>query len=275
MELVVPAEARGRSLKRWLIEQFPSLSQLYLSKVVRDGGLTVDGVTRTWGRKLYGGERIELAVDPAALTSRRGEAMPLDILHEDSGMLVLNKPAGLLVHPTMVIKQGTLSNGIAHYLGEDRFWFVHRLDRETSGILVVAKTRDALQTLEREWRSGAVSKSYIALLEGQLTKDCEITAPIARVEDRQPAWGVTMGGKESLSRLWVLSQQGLRTLVRLEPVTGRTNQLRIHCASIGHPVVGDPLYGLGPAERLYLHAERVEVLGHTFVAPTPWEAAAS
>lgn len=271
MELRVPEEAKGRSLKYWLLDQFPALSQTYLANAVKAGGCRVDGVVMSWGWKLRGGERVELDVDPAAVTSRQAEPMPIDIVYEDDGLLVVNKAAGVLVHPTMGVKRGTLANGLAHYLGEARFWFVHRLDKETSGLLAIAKTAGRRQELERAWRSGGVKKQYVARVLGHVAADCEIDAPIGRLAGGTPAWRVMVEGKPSLSRLRVEAYEEGGTNVLLEPVTGRTNQLRIHCASIGHPIVGDALYGAGPADRLYLHAARLEVGGQVFAAPASWE----
>ena len=260
MELIV-AEAEERlSVKSFLTLRLSGLSQMYLWGRVYRGLCSVDGVVvENWGRKVRAGQLVRIDVDLEAATARRPEEIPLAVLFEDEGMLVVNKAAGMLVHPTMHVKSGTLANALAWYLKGGRFWFPHRLDRETSGVLVVAKTEAALRLITKAWTAGRVRKEYVALVEGVVAEDeMRIDAPIGRDATAKPAWGVRVEGKEASSRLWVRERYSKQTLVGLEPITGRTNQLRIHCAHIGHPIVGDTLYGLGEAARLYLHARRLE-----------------
>ena len=260
MELIVAESEERLSMKSFLTLRLAGLSQMYLRGRVYQGFCSVDGVVvENWGRKLRAGQVVQIDVDLEAATARRPEEIPLEILFEDEGMLVMNKAAGMLVHPTMHVKTGTIANALAWYLKGGRFWFPHRLDRETSGVLVVAKTEAALGLITKAWTAGRVKKEYVALVEGFVALDeMWIDAPIGRDATAKPAWGVRVEGKQASSRLWVRERFEKHTLVGLEPVTGRTNQLRIHCAHIGHPIVGDTLYGSGEAVRLYLHARRLE-----------------
>ena len=274
MELIVAPEEERLSVKSFLVQRFGGLSQMYLRGRVYQGFCFVDGeVVVNWGRKLRAGQVVSIEVDLEAATARRAEEIPLEVLFEDEGMIVVNKAAGMLVHPTMHVKTGTLANALTWYLKGARFWFPHRLDQETSGVLVVAKTEAALGLLTRAWTGGRVKKEYVALVEGIVSLDeLVIDAPIGRDAEAKPAWGLRETGKAALSRLWVEERLGLRTLVKLEPVTGRTNQLRIHCAYLGHPIVGDRLYGRG-GEALRLHARRLEIAGRSFQVEAAWRAA--
>lgn len=271
MELLVRPEEERLSVKTFLSRRLAGLSQMYLRRRVYQGLCLVDGVVvENWGRKLRAGAVVSIEVDLEAATARRAEEIALEVLSEDEGVLVVNKPAGMLVHPTMHVKTGTLANALAWHLKGERFWFPHRLDQDTSGVLVVAKNSAAMGLLTRAWAGGRVRKEYVALVEGVVARDAfEVDAPIGRDALASPAWGVRVEGKSALSRVWVLERLEGRTRVKLEPVTGRTNQLRIHCAHAGHPIVGDRLYGRG-GEALRLHARRLEVEGRSYSVEAPW-----
>ena len=187
------------------------------------------------------------------------EPLPLDILYEDAHLLVVNKPPGMLVHPSVRERTGTLMNALLHHAPEaGAIRLPHRLDRATSGLMVVTKTAHAVQSLALQLLRRTVEKRYTALLAGVVKDDeREIDAPVGRDRAARPQWGVREEGRAALSRLWVVRREVAHTRVLLEPVTGRTNQLRIHCAYIGHPVAGDDLYGGPGAARLCLHAGRL------------------
>ncbi len=259
MVLLVEDAEKGLSLKRFLPARLPAFSAMYLAKCVLAGQCRVNGEVRSWGFRVRPGESVELEIDPDAATGRTAENIPLEIVFETDELLAVAKPTGMLVHPTKHVKSGTLANALSYYLPQ-RFWFPHRLDRETSGVLLVAKTRRALGVVNRAWARGEVYKTYLAVVEGVVQEDgMTIDAPIDRDGAMKPEWGVRADGKPSQSILTVEKRlTGDRTLVRLEPITGRTNQLRIHCAHIGHPIVGDTLYGGAPDRRLFLHALRLE-----------------
>jgi 23S rRNA pseudouridine1911/1915/1917 synthase len=267
MRFTVEAAERGWSLKRFLTARLPGLSQMYLGGRVLRGLCRVDGEVAAWGRKLRGGELVEIEVDLEAETARRPEAIPLEVLYENDEVLAIHKAAGMLVHPTKHTKSGTVANGVAHHLRGERFWFVHRLDRETSGVLVIAKTLGAAGRLGKLWEQRQVAKKYVALLEGRVEADeMSIEAPIGRDAERKPQWAVDENGKQARSGLRVLRRGPELTLVEMEPFTGRTNQLRLHARHVGHPIHGDTVYGGRPAARLYLHAARVEFEGRVVEA---------
>ena len=226
------------------------------------------------------------------------ERAPLEVVHEDGHVIVVVKPAGQLVHPTRGVKRGTLANALAYHLNrltidEDdavsnphpevripqpfvRPGLVHRLDRDTSGLLVVAKTQAALSRLSQHFQRHLVSKRYAAVVGGRVEADeLTIDAPIGRDEDARPPWRVAESGKHAETRLRVVERGARRTLVELEPVTGRTNQPRIHCAHAGHAIVGDTPYSGEPHPRLCLHASRLAfrtprlTSGLSFARPPP------
>jgi len=270
MRLEVSAAENGLSLKRFLTARFATHSVMYLAGRVVKGACSIDGLPADWGKKLRTGQIVEIDIDLEAATARTPEPIPLEVIYENEDILAVNKPAGMLVHPTKHVKSGTLANALAHYLSGQRFWFPHRLDRDVSGVIAIAKTVEATNRLARLWISRQVSKRYLALLEGVVeAEQFEIDAPIGRDANRKPEWAVDPNGKPSLTKLEVLRRNEASTLVALYPITGRTNQLRLHSAHIGHPIVGDVLYGAKPAERLCLHAQCLELPESLLEARTP------
>lgn len=254
----------GGRLDQFLAARLPSLSRMRIASLVAAGACCVNGAAAHAGFKLRGGDSVEIAFDESAAGgAMTPEPIPLDILHEDADLLVVDKPAGMLVHPTRTVKSGTLANALTYHLNRGSQALVrpglpHRLDRATSGLLVVAKNQRALGVLSRHFHRRLVEKRYLALVHGRVqTDELTISAPIGREEGAWPKWRVTEGGRAAESRLRVIERRGQATLVELEPVTGRTNQLRIHCAHAGHAIVGDGWYGSGVEARLCLHAARL------------------
>jgi 23S rRNA pseudouridine1911/1915/1917 synthase len=274
-------------LDDYLFSRFGSLSRMYLRELVKTNQVLVNGEYTNVGVKLREKDFIEIAVDMSRGTSMRPEDIPLDVVFEDNAIIVINKPAGMLVHPTHRDKNGTLLNGLVYYLNNKNFpqsrkdfdengefhaklsenvkeirnvmrpGLVHRLDKETSGLMVIAKTVDIHRKLAREFMKKRVEKKYVALVAGSIAADeGMIEAPIGRYAERK-LWDVKDDGKLSISRFRVIERSDEKTLLELEPVTGRTNQLRIHCASIGHPIVGDVRRGGREYRRLCLHAYRL------------------
>ncbi|HLM54653.1 MAG TPA: RluA family pseudouridine synthase [Pyrinomonadaceae bacterium] len=262
---LVDEASSGVRLDDFLAARLPSLSRMRIRTLVGRGRCSVNGAAAQSGRKLAEGDAVEMAPFEEAPNAMTPEPLPLEIVHEDEHVVVLVKPEGMLAHPTRGVKRGTLANALSHHLNLARVegeWIrpglVHRLDRATSGLMVVAKTREALTRLSQHFHRRLVEKRYLAVLEGIVEEDAlVIDAPIGRVAESSPAWGVTGEGKQAETRLRVVERRGGRTLVELEPVTGRTNQLRVHCAHAGHPVVGDPWYARKPYARLCLHAARL------------------
>ena len=257
--------ATGRtSVKQFLFAALPSFSRFALRQAAADGACRVDGEVVPASYKLRAGQAVEFTLEPEAQRTILAEDLPLVILYEDDAIIALNKAPGMLVHPTSRERNGTVANALLGYWrGETRRpTFPHRLDRETSGVLLVAKDAQAATSLGVQFEHRRVKKEYMALVVGEVAAAREIDAPIGRVGGEVPPWQVRPDGKASLSRLTPIERRGDRTLVQLEPVTGRTNQLRIHCAWIGNPIVGDRLYGGSEEGRLWLHARRL-----TFVHP--------
>ncbi|HEX8558095.1 MAG TPA: RluA family pseudouridine synthase [Pyrinomonadaceae bacterium] len=274
----VGEESAGLRLDEFLAARLSSLSRMRIAGLLARGGCSVNGEGARAGRKLRAGDAVEVETAGGdAPNSMTPERSPLEIVHEDEHLLVVVKPAGVLVHPTLGVKTGTLANALAFHLnralldegaaGEGptsaggafvRPGIAHRLDRDTSGLLAVAKTRAALSRLSQHFGRRLVEKRYVAVVGGVVAEEAlTIDAPVGRDDAARPPWGVRESGKPAETRLRVLGRGARRTLVGLEPVTGRTNQLRIHCAHAGHPIVGDRLYGGEPHARLCLHAARL------------------
>jgi len=262
----VGEEAAGQRLDEFLAARLVHLSRMRIAGLVERGACAVNGAEARAGRRLDAGDVVEVdgaAVSDATPNSMTPEPLPLEVVFEDEHLVVVSKQAGLLVHPSLGVKTGTLLNALAYHLNRDPQTFVrpglvHRLDRDTSGLLVVAKTQTALSRLTQHFQRRLVEKRYLAILGGRVERDeLTIEAPVGRVEAARPPWQVAEGGRHAETRLRVLERRGLRSLVELEPLTGRTNQLRIHCAHAGHAIVGDRLYGGEAHARLCLHAARL------------------
>ncbi len=284
-------DARLR-LDEFLASRLGSLSRMRIANLIEAGACIVNGAAGRAGYHILTGDAIELSFDEGAPTSMFPEPIPLDVVHEDDHLIVVVKPAGMLVHPTMSVKSGTLANALAYHLNRASYassgfrvpgsglepepadhpidsnleleptnpeprlsrhgdqhsvtrpGLVHRLDRATSGLIVVAKTPRALTILSRHFRKRLVEKRYVALVRGKVDQEFgSINAPIGRDPDQLPHWRVMEDGKPAETRFKVLERLERATLLELEPVTGRTNQLRIHCAHMGHPIVGDEMHG--------------------------------
>jgi 23S rRNA pseudouridine1911/1915/1917 synthase len=278
VRFVVEAASAGARLDEFLAGRLGTLSRMRIAALLARGACAVNGAAANAGVRLRAGDTVEAEAPEAAPNSMTPEPAPLEIVHEDEHLIVVVKPAGVLVHPTLGVKSGTLANALTYHLNRElieegaalvnrpssvpptfvRPGLVHRLDRDTSGLLAVAKTQAALSRLSQHFQRRLVEKRYVAVVAGLLKEDyMTMDAPIGRDEDSRPRWGVLPDGKPAETRLRVLERRERRTLVELEPVTGRTNQLRIHCAHAGHGVVGDTLYGGEPHARLCLHAARL------------------
>ncbi|HET9531122.1 MAG TPA: RluA family pseudouridine synthase [Blastocatellia bacterium] len=264
----ITAEAAGQRLDEFLASELGTLSRMRIASLIESGACLVGGIASRAGHRLSAGEVVEVAIVDDRPTAMTPEPLPLEIVYEDEQILVIVKPAGMLVHPTKSVRTGTLANALAHHLNlksqnsDLRFivrpGLVHRLDRATSGLMVVAKTARALAVLSRHFQRRLVEKRYAAIVQGVVTEDEEtIIAPIGRDPEARPQWRVMENGRHAETRLRVLKRGERATLVELEPVTGRTNQLRIHCAHRGHPVVGDQMYASDHSARLCLHAWRL------------------
>src|SRR5215213_2079472 len=267
----------GRRLDEFLAERLVSLSRMHIAGLLARGACRVNGEAAHAGLRVCAGDLVEVESAGGVPNSMTPEPVPLEVVYEDEHLIVVVKPTGVLVHPTLGVKRGTLANALSYHLNRElidesgavgnpipfgaafvRPGIVHRLDRDTSGLMVVSKTQGALSRLTQHFQRRLVEKRYVAVVGG-LLKDDELTveAPIGRVEGARPPWGVLESGKSAETRLRVVVRGSRRTLVELEPLTGRTNQLRIHCAHVGHPIVGDVPYAGEPHGRLCLHAARL------------------
>lgn len=267
----------GRRLDEFLAGRMSSLSRMHIAGLLARGACRVNGGVAHAGRRLAAGDEVEVESAVGVPNSMTPEPLPLEVVYEDEHVVVVVKPSGVLVHPTLGVKRGTLANALAYHLnrtlidegGADgnetsditafiRPGIVHRLDRDTSGLLVVAKTQSALSRLTQHFQRRLVEKHYVAVVGGLLDEgELHVSAPIGREEGARPPWRVSESGKPAETRLRAEARGSRRTLVGLEPLTGRTNQLRIHCAHLGHPIVGDVLYAGEPHARLCLHAARL------------------
>ncbi|KPL16409.1 MAG: pseudouridine synthase [Anaerolineae bacterium SM23_84] len=263
-------EQGGPRVDKYIAQEVPDLSRSFVKKLLDEGQVTVDGKMPKASYKVEAGDVIVVRVPPPEPTEVRAEDIPLRILYEDADIVVVDKPAGMVVHPAHGHRSGTLVNALlAHCTdlsgisGELRPGIVHRLDKDTSGLLLVAKNDVAHRHLQRQFKQRLVHKIYLALTEGLLpTPRGVIDAPIGRDPQQRKRMAVLpRGGREARTEYRVLEHLTQHTLVEAEPVTGRTHQIRIHFASIGHPLAGDRVYGFRkqrlPLRRQFLHAARI------------------
>lgn len=263
------AEIKNRKrLDEFLFERIGAVSKMHLRRLITQEKCLVNGKPENSGYHLKTGDKIEIEVDLSAETSMKPEPIPLEIIFEDEEIIVVNKPAEILVHPTRGVKSGTLLNALSfHFNSREsddkdsrrfvRPGLVHRLDKQTSGLMVIAKTNQSHRFMADHFKRKLVEKKYYALVDGIVEKDSgEITAPIGCDEDLK-LWRVMENGKKAETHFRVLERKNYSTLLELEPVTGRTNQLRAHCAFSGHPIVGDTQRGGKEFSRLCLHAYKL------------------
>src|SRR5579863_6881459 len=248
---------RGKRLDQFLHERLPRYSRARLQDWIEQGHVLVNGVAEKRSYLLKGAERVQ--VQPGELTPLRAtpEELPLEVLYEDADVIAVNKPAGMVVHTGAGRHSGTLVNALLHRFGqlssvggELRPGIVHRLDRFTSGVILVARSDTAHRHLAGQFAARQVQKTYIAMVNGQVKNDQgSITTPIARDPVRRVRMTARLAhGRQASTSYEVLKRFRKSTLLQVKIGTGRTHQIRVHLASIGHPVVGDKLYGAASSE---------------------------
>jgi 23S rRNA pseudouridine1911/1915/1917 synthase len=256
-------------LDKFLTRNCSGISRSQLQKQISGGQVTVNGVAITKaGHQLAPGDRIELSILPPAPSPLEAEALPLKIVYEDADILVLDKPAGLTVHPAPGHRAHTLLNAVlAHCpgvadIGSLRPGIVHRLDKDTSGLIVIAKNAAAQTDLMEQFRGRRVRKVYLALVQGQvLPEEGIIDAPLGRDSGDRTHMAITAHGRAARSRYKVVRYLRGYTLLEVTIETGRTHQIRVHLAAIGYPIVGDAAYGvkISGLVRQFLHAAHLAI----------------
>ena len=287
--LRVPDELAGLRLDQALARMLPEHSRSRLQEWVKSALITVDGAPAVPKDKVWGGERIEVRAPPDPDTCAP-QAIPLCVMYEDAQILVVDKPAGLVVHPGSGNQDGTLLNALLYHAPAlaalPRAGIVHRLDKDTSGLLVVAKTLPAHTHLTRQLQRRIIHREYLAVVAGIPSAQGVVEAPIGRHPRARTKMAVVAGGKSARTLYRVVRAGRGWSLVECRLDTGRTHQIRVHLHSIGHPVVGDPVYGMGASTRELplsarhfprqaLHAVRLELVHPTggrpmhFQSPLP------
>ena len=254
VRLTIPLEMAGLRLDQALARLLPGESRSRLARLIEEGHVRVDGEPAASRRKLKSGESVDVALVARPVDEAfRPEAIALAVVHEDDDVLVVDKPPGLVVHPGSGNWAGTLLNALLHHAPATaslpRAGIVHRLDKDTSGLLVVAKNEAAQAELVRQLQARSVKRTYVALVRGHLEAPATVDAPIGRHPVHRTRMAVVASGKPAVTHLRVREAFARHTLLECDLETGRTHQIRVHLASIGHPIEGDPVYG-GRGERL-------------------------
>ena len=277
IEFTVSSDSGGQRLDRFLVSVLEGWSRSHVQKLIADGHVTIDSRHARPNLTVRDGERVAVEIPDVVPSEVVGEALPLEILYQDADLAVLNKPAGLVVHPGAGHPSGTLVNALLHHItdlsgigGESRPGIVHRLDRGTSGVMVIAKNDTAHQELSRQFQDREVEKEYIALVWGVVQAGRRIDAAIGRdPANRQKMSARAKHARSAVTRITRARHLPGVTLCQVAIHTGRTHQIRVHLSAIGHPIVGDSVYGgvrrrvagdlraVLRLERPFLHAERL------------------
>jgi 23S rRNA pseudouridine1911/1915/1917 synthase len=281
----MPVEFAGLRLDQALARLLPGHSRSRLKAWIDEGRVHVDGAAWEAKRRVAGGERLDVeARDADDALADEPQDIALPIVYEDDAILVLDKPAGLVVHPGSGNRNGTLLNALLHHdarlAGVPRAGIVHRLDKETSGLMVAARTIEAQTDLVRQLAAHDVAREYVAVASGDIARPVVVDAPIGRHPTQRTTMAVVARGKPARTHVDVVERFGVATLLRCTLETGRTHQIRVHLAAMGHPLVGDPAYGgrrtlaaLPPFHRQALHAARLSLMHPASGERMTWEAA--
>lgn len=274
-------------LDKYLVSCLPEFSRARIQGLIADGFVSVNGVVaKKAGQMLEDGHEVEVRIPPPVPSGLVAEDIPLDIIFENDDLIVVNKPAGMVVHPAAGHYSGTLVNAVLGYDpdmegigGEERPGLVHRLDKETSGLIILAKNERAHNWLQDQFRLRKVEKTYLALVDGKPpTPKGRVEAPIGRDPSHRKKMAIVQPGKgrEAVSEYKTLETFKNHTLLEFHPLTGRTHQIRLHCQFLGCPIVGDAVYGRRNSgveiSRHFLHAYRLKILLPDEKSPRTFEA---
>src|SRR5215216_5571560 len=266
VELRPARDDLGARLDRYVADQLPDLSRGTVQALIESGRVLVDGQQRKPKFRMTPGEVVSVEIPPPQVDEILPDPIPLAVVYEDADVIVVNKPAGMVVHPAPGHPRGTLANALLSHVpgisvgGSQRPGIVHRLDKDTSGLIVAAKTDRGRTSLVTQWESRSVEKTYLALVAGSVVdEEAIIDAPIGRDPKNRQRMAVVRSGRPAVTRFRIVERFPSTTLLEVFIETGRTHQIRVHLAFIGHPVVGDQLYGrvrqTDPhVERQFLHA---------------------
>ena len=284
VDLTVPPDCAGLRLDQVLARLLPEHSRSRLTQWVREERVSVDGVAAAPRAKMWGGERLHVQPAPSRdALAHLAQDIPLEVIYEDAALLVIDKPPGLVVHPGSGNWEGTLLNALlTHAPGTadiPRAGIVHRLDKDTSGLLVVAKTLTAQTDLVRQLQARTVRREYVAIVHGRVAREGRVEAPIGRHPVSRTRMAVVPRGKPAVTHYSIGARYADATLLQCRLETGRTHQIRVHLASIGHPLLGDPVYGPRIArgaprilDRQALHAQKLGLIHPVTAREMSWEA---
>ena len=266
-------ESRGERIDKYLSEQYPDLSRSFIQKLLKSEAVTIKNRPVKSNYKLSGGEEITLCIPDAVEPEILAEPMDLDIIYEDRDIILINKPKGMVVHPAAGHYSGTLVNGLMDHCRDElsgingvlRPGIVHRIDMDTTGVIIACKNDFAHNHIAEQLKEHSISRRYIAIVHGNLKEDeGTVNAPIGRhPTDRKKMAVNYKNGKEAVTHYHVLSRYGNYTYIECRLETGRTHQIRVHMASLGHPLLGDRVYGPArcPSPSLPGHTLHAELLG--------------
>lgn len=259
-----PESYAGMRLDQALARLFSDYSRSRLTQWLKSGQISVDGDLLRARDKIRGGEVVEIQAQLEEQTEWQPEALPLDIRYEDEHLIIVDKPAGMVVHPAAGNPGGTLVNALLHYEPElaslPRAGIVHRIDKDTSGLLAVARSLKAQKSLVEQLQAHSLIREYLAIVNGVMTAGGTVDAPVGRHPVQRKRMAVTPGGKQAVTHYRVLDRYRAHTVIRCRLETGRTHQIRVHMASIHYPLVGDPVYGTRLKLPKGCHPELAEVL---------------